>query len=237
MYGQRRAERVVVNQNPILTNRKASAMNIRDRFTYSNVASSLALVIAVSGVGGVAYAAGVAKNSVGSPQIIDGQVRTADLGSDSVRGPKVKAGSLGVSDLNAWAKDKFSDGADAFYDELEFHNISSGNPDKTIFEFTVPVGNYLVSASANVTNTGGDLNDFTCSITQPVGDFTSTIATSEVRVAPGGDLGTISLTGVAIDSAGGNELTMTCEGEQAPYSGQILDPRIVAVDLDSATAK
>jgi hypothetical protein len=45
-------------------------MNIRDKFNYSNVASSVALVIAVSGMGGVAYAAGVAKNSVGSPQII-----------------------------------------------------------------------------------------------------------------------------------------------------------------------
>ena len=43
-------------------------MNV-DKLNYSNVAYSVALVIAVSGVGGSAYAAGVAANSVGSPQI------------------------------------------------------------------------------------------------------------------------------------------------------------------------
>ena len=30
---------------------------------------------------------------------------------------------------------------------------------------------------------------------------------------------------------------MTCEGQQAPYSAQVLDPRIVAVELGSATEK
>jgi hypothetical protein len=213
-------------------------MNIKDKLSFSTVASATALVIAVSGVGGAAYAAGLAKNSVGSPQIKDGQVKTVDLGTDAVRGAKVKAGTLGQSDLNAAARTAFTAGADAYFDDLEFHNISSGDPDKTIFEFTVPAGSYFVSASANVTNTGGDVNDFSCSITQPVGEFTSTIATSEVRVANGGgNLGTISLTGVAIDSEGGNELTMTCEGEQAPYAGKILDPHIVAVELGSATQK
>lgn len=212
-------------------------MNIKDKLSYSNLASTLALAVAVSGVGGAAYAAGVAKNSVGSPQIKNGQVKAVDLAGNAVNGAKVKAGSLAQSDLNAAAKTAFTDGADAYYDELNFHLISSGDPDTTIFEFTVPNGNYLVTASANVVNTGGDVNDFTCAITQPVGEFTSTIATSEVRVGTGGDLGTISLTGVAVDSAGGGTLTMTCEGEQAPYAGQVLDPRIVAVDLDSATAK
>lgn len=207
------------------------------KLNYSTIASSAALVVAVSGVGGVAYAAGVAKNSVGSPQIKDGQVKTVDLGKDSVKGKKVKAGSLATSDLNDAARNAFTDGADAFYDELNFHNISSNDPDKTIFEFTVPNDNYLVTASANIVNTGGDVNDFTCEITQPLGIFTRTIATSEVRVAPGGDLGTISLTGVAQETEGGGELTMTCEGEQAPYTGKVLDPRIVAVDLDSATQK
>ena len=145
-----------------------------------------------------------------------------------------------MSDLNSWAQDKFSDGSDAYYDSLQFHNISSGNADKTIFKFEVPEGkNYLVTASANITN-GGDVNDFSCELTQPVGEYSSTFATSEVRIAPGGDLGTISLTGLtglALDSEGGGEITMTCEGQQSPYSGQVVDPSIVAVDLDSATSK
>ena len=213
-------------------------MNIKDKFNYSNVASSVALVIAVSGVGGVAYAAGVAKNSVGSPQIKDGQVKTVDIADASVNGKKVKAGTLGQSDLNQAAKTAFTAGAKAYFDDLEFHNISSGDPDSTIFEFEVPAGNYLVSASANVTNTGGDLNDFTCTLTQPVGDFSRTIATSEVRVDNGGgDLGTIALDGVAVNTQTPIELTMTYDGQVAPYAGKVLDPRIVAVKLGSATQK
>jgi hypothetical protein len=211
--------------------------NLKNKFNYSNVASSVALVIAVSGVGGVAYAAGVAKNSVGSPQIKNGQVKTIDLGADSVTGPKVKSGSLSKSDLNGKAKKAFTAGPAAFHDELNFHNLTSGDPDKTIFEFTVPAGNYLVSASGTITNTGPDANDFTCEVSHPVGEFKRTIATSEVRVANGGDLGTIALDGVAFNTQEQLELTMTCEGEQAPYAGKILDPRIVAVKLGAATQK
>ena len=133
-------------------------------------------------MGGVAYAAGVANNSVGSPQLKDGQVKTVDLGKSAVTGAKVKASTLGVNHLNKAARAAFTAGAKAYYDELEFHNISSGDPDSTIFEFTVPAGNYLVSASANITNTGANLNDFTCTLSQPIGDFARAIATSEVRV-------------------------------------------------------
>lgn len=213
-------------------------MNIRLKLSYSTVASSAALVIAVSGVGGAAYAAGLAKNSVGSPQIKNGAVKAVDLADDSVRGTKVKAGTLGQSDLNLAARVAFTAGPEAFFDDLNFHDISSGDPDKTIFEFTVPKGDYLVSASANITNTGADVNDFTCTISQPVGEFTRQVATSEVRVANGGgNLGTISLDGVAVETAGPLTLTMTCEGEQSPYSGKVLDPSIVAVELGSATEK
>ena len=214
-------------------------MKTSSKLSYSNLASTLALAIAVSGVGGVAYAAGVAANSVGSPQIKDGQVKTADLGKNAVTGPKVKNGSLAQGDLNGAAKAAFTAGADAYFDDLNFHNITSGDPDKTIFAFTVPAGDYLVSASANITNSGGDVNDFTCELVQPVGnEFTRTIATSEVRVANGGgNLGTVALDGVAIDIDVPMELSMTCQGQQAPYSGQVLDPRIVAVELGDAIEK
>jgi len=212
-------------------------MKIKDKFSFSNVAGATALVIAVSGVGGVAYAAGVAKNSVGSPQIKNGQVKTIDLGADSVTGPKVKSGSLSKSDLNGKAKTAFTAGPSAFHDDLNFHNLTSGDPDKTIFEFTVPAGDYLVSASGTVTNTGADANDFTCELSQPIGEFKHVIARSEVRVDNGGDLGTIALDGVAVNTQVPIELTMTCDGQIAPYAGKILDPRIVAVKLGSATQK
>jgi len=61
----------------------------RSRLTYANVAATTALVVAVAGGGGAAVAAAVAKNSVRSPQIKNGQVKRVDLGRNAVTGPKV----------------------------------------------------------------------------------------------------------------------------------------------------
>jgi hypothetical protein len=73
-------------------------MKLSNRLTYANVASTLALVIAVGG-GGAAVAA-VAKNSVGSPQLKAGAVQTSDLGNNAVVSAKVKDGSLTGGDIN-----------------------------------------------------------------------------------------------------------------------------------------
>ena len=72
---------------------------LTSRLTYANVASTLALVVAVGGGGAATAAALVAKNSVGSPQIINGAVKNADLANKSVTGAKVKDRSLTASDL------------------------------------------------------------------------------------------------------------------------------------------
>ncbi len=96
----------------------------------------------------------------------------------------------------------------------------------------------LVSASANITNNGGDDRDFVCNLSQPIGDLARLIATSEVRVdTGGGELGTIALDGIAVNTQTPVELSLMCEGKQAPYTAQVLDPRIVAVKLGSATQK
>lgn len=81
------------------------------RFTYANVVSTLALVIAVGGSGAVVANVAIPKNSVGSPQIKNGQVKTPDLGKKSVTSPKirtnavkgnhVKNGTLGAAEFGA----------------------------------------------------------------------------------------------------------------------------------------
>lgn len=207
-------------------------MNIKSKLTYSNFASTTALLLAVSGVGGAAYAAGVAKNSVGSPQIKDGQVKTVDLGKSSVTGAKVKNGSLAKNDLNKAAKKAFT--TDAVFDRLDFHNLKSNDPDKTIFELNLPAGAYLITASGHIVNEDAVDNDFLCSISQPVGDFTNEIAKTEVRVPILGHHGQVALSGVAINTQGTIVVTMTCEAEYTPYDAKLLDPRITAVKLASA---
>jgi hypothetical protein len=68
------------------------------RSTFANVTSALALVVALGGTG--AYAAGLAKDSVRSKQIKDGQVRTVDLRTDAVTGAKVARDTLTGADID-----------------------------------------------------------------------------------------------------------------------------------------
>jgi hypothetical protein len=63
--------------------------SLRSKFTYANVAATLALFLALSG--GVAYAA----NTVFSTDIVDGEVKTADVNDGAVTSHKLAADSVG----------------------------------------------------------------------------------------------------------------------------------------------
>src|SRR3954468_17076169 len=80
---------------------------IRRGLTFSNVCSFLALVIALGA--GTAYAA----NTVHSSDIVDGQVKNADIGANAVSTGKINAGAVTVSDIHANAVNgaKIRDGA------------------------------------------------------------------------------------------------------------------------------
>jgi hypothetical protein len=65
--------------------------------------SLLALVIALSGT---AYAAGLAKGSVGTPQLKNGAVTTPKLHANAVTGAKVRDGSLALRDLGGKVTDR-----------------------------------------------------------------------------------------------------------------------------------
>ena len=78
---------------------------LRSQLTYSNVVSTLCLILLVGG--GTAYAASKAlpKNSVGSKQIKKGAVTGAKLANGSVTGAKVALSSLGTVPSAAHAAD------------------------------------------------------------------------------------------------------------------------------------
>jgi hypothetical protein len=68
-------------------------VRLRRKMTYANVASTVALVLALSG--GVAYAA----NTIYSTDIVDGQVKRADIGASAVNSGKVGDNSLTGTDI------------------------------------------------------------------------------------------------------------------------------------------
>ena len=67
------------------------------RLSYANVMSSIAVFIAL---GGTSYAAAtLARNSVGSPQLKTGAVKTPDIAGNAVTSAKVRNGTIGTADL------------------------------------------------------------------------------------------------------------------------------------------
>lgn len=69
---------------------------LRRKLSFANVTSMMALMVAL---GGTSYAAGLAKNSVGSTQIKPKAVKNSDLGDASVTSKKVENGSLLAADF------------------------------------------------------------------------------------------------------------------------------------------
>lgn len=74
------------------------------------VISCIALLMALAGS---AYAAGLGKNTVRSPQIVDGTVRTVDLHDGAVTAPKISPGAVGTEQLaeSAVTSAKVADGS------------------------------------------------------------------------------------------------------------------------------
>jgi hypothetical protein len=74
---------------------------LRRSLTFANVASALSLFMVLSTGAAMALPN---MNTVFSDDIVDGQVKTADLGNGAVTGAKVKDGSIGQADLakSAW---------------------------------------------------------------------------------------------------------------------------------------
>jgi hypothetical protein len=71
---------------------------IRKRLTYSNVMSSIAVFLVLGGA--TAFAAGLAKNSVGSKQIKKNAVTSAKIKNNAVTTPKIKNGAISGAKIN-----------------------------------------------------------------------------------------------------------------------------------------
>jgi hypothetical protein len=72
-------------------------VRLRHRLTFANVASGLALFVAL---GGTSYAAiNLPANSVGSDQIRTGAVGSGEIRTDAVRGWEIRRGAVGQSEV------------------------------------------------------------------------------------------------------------------------------------------
>lgn len=116
---------------------------VRERLTYANVVSTLALFLVLAG--GVAVAARVAKKSVGTPQLKANAVTTAKIKANAITNRKIKK--------NAVSNAKIKDGS------IESQKIAAGGIDGTDIDLgSTPFGRVVHEArgSAIVTLTGAD---------------------------------------------------------------------------------
>lgn len=140
------------------------------RVSYANVASTLALVVAVSSGG--AYAAGLAKNSVGSKQIKNHAVKAIDLKAGSVGGDAVANGSLTAADLAAGTVPKSLPGRIVVrrVDVSLPPGPGAGSPGAEVDAFaTCLAGEKLIGGSVNV----GSPTGAATLISRPSGDPTT----------------------------------------------------------------
>ena len=124
------------------------------RFTYANVASTLALLVALGG-GGAAMAAVVAKNSVGSPQIKNQSIRAIDIKNDAVRGPKVRNDSLKGADVDESSLGQVPDALNA---DVATTAVTSGFADvagraNNVLRVTVSAAGVVTASSGGITAT------------------------------------------------------------------------------------
>jgi hypothetical protein len=139
-----------------------------DRLTYANVMATVAVFIAI---GGGAYAAGLAKNSVGSKQIKAKAVKNAELASNAVTSSKVADGSLLGEDFAAGQLPKGEPGQDAtnlFAAVGDTGNLLYGTG--AVGASRSSTGNFSVQFNTDLTNCVAFANSGTG---EPDGDFGS----------------------------------------------------------------
>ncbi|PWN03663.1 hypothetical protein DJ010_06130 [Nocardioides silvaticus] len=119
---------------------------LKDKMTYANVASTLALVIAVGGGGAAAAAAMIPNNSVNSAKIVNNSVKSKDIKDGTLGARDLTGGKIGVARGYAW----IDDGATALNTPVTLTNgyvfNASGQP---VTVTRNSPGNYTVTFEGN----------------------------------------------------------------------------------------
>ena len=123
-------------------------MSAPRRLTYANVASTLALVVGLTG-GGAAVAAGLGKNTVGSWQLKNGQVKRVDLARDSVDTAKLRSNAVRGEDVAEATLDQVPEAALAMSAVFAQRAAQADNVLAAVVDGN---GNLINAQSANATN-------------------------------------------------------------------------------------
>ncbi|MDA0178838.1 hypothetical protein OJ997_00905 [Solirubrobacter phytolaccae] len=217
----------------------------------------VAVVALVASLGGTSYAAAtLAKNSVGSPQLKTGAVKTADLGANAVTAAKVKNGSLLAADFKAGQLPAGPAGvagpagpagpagatgpagpagpigpSTALLAEKDTHNVGISAVSHTVLTQTLAAGDYTFLVSAGLENTSGSAGEFTCAIIEPIGnDFTATLGEVVVTLEDNEKAG-VSIVGAT--HTDGATVELNCDSTGGGQFATVTEPRLISTRVGS----
>jgi hypothetical protein len=212
---------------------------LRARLTYSNVVSTLCLILLIGG--GTAYAATrLPRNSVGSGQLRKGAVTPAKLsggakatliapqgnegprGSTGPQGPKGDAGARGENG------DQGTRGPSNAITKVNSGFVPWSTTYTTIETASLDAGSWVVTATGLVNNDEGSAEAAECRLL--VGG-TIVAGTGEIFLAPFHQAGAhlpFSMTGAATLASGG-DAQLQCESSAA--GGNVVGPSITAIQV------
>lgn len=157
-------------------------MTLSRHFTFANVASALALTVALSG--GVAVAAGLAKNSVGPAQIKKDAVRSSDIKNNAVKGKDIKNNTVKGKDIDESSLDTVPS-----VDKLVFDDPVTALPGQNV---TVATRGPLTITLRCIDNGGGDIGFEVVLTTSANGTtFDANVSGSDENILNVGDEGGI----------------------------------------------
>ena len=203
--------------------------------SYANVASTLALVVAL---GGTSYAAvAIAKNSVGSPQIINNSVKSADVKNGNLMAVDFRAGELpaGATGATGPAGPAGAAGATGPVGPSTGYGVGPSflatfwtGAQQTLRTLALPAGSYVLSAKS-FANNGATTADVNCQL-RVNGTIVDGSSTIRLGTALDNDRAYFPLeaaTTLTVDS----NVTLTCEA--STNDGTFSDGAITAVKVGS----
>ncbi|WP_210649036.1 hypothetical protein [Nocardioides sp. SYSU D00065] len=200
---------------------------------YANVASTLALVVAL---GGTSYAAvAIPKSSVGSKQIIDSSVKSKDIKNGTLKGTDFKTGELPAGSQGP-AGPAGPAGPQGPVGPSNGYRFDSGSDildwtatDQTVATLSLPAGSYVLFAKTMGNNNAATVATMNCKLR-----FNGTVVDDGLGYlsldGSGVDRGYVPLAGTAT-SAGPATASVTCQA--SANTGNWLSRTITAVKVGS----
>jgi hypothetical protein len=157
---------------------------LQSRLTYANVMATLGVFIAL---GGTAYAV----NTVGSADIIDGEVKSVDIGNNEIGSNDVKDNSINTFDVHSFL------GVDVVDGSLTAKDVGKG----TFVDFDAAIGTVAANSCANFSITGVNAQGDHLLLTPSAADADNPLEYTAMYVSLNGNVGlrVCNPTAVAVD--------------------------------------